>query len=98
MALARGSLAGRAVIALAFLSDFHCDFAVSRRVGGDFPRDQFLSLDHAMWIHRPPRWEGWLLIHSRSGVAHAGRALSHREIYTADGVHLASIVQEALLV
>ena len=83
--------------ALAFVGDFHCDFAVSRRIGGDFPRERFLSLDHAMWLHRRPRWQGWLLVHSRSGVAHAGRALSHREIYTAGGAHLASIVQEALL-
>ncbi len=83
--------------ALALLSDVHSDWAVSRKVGGHWPRDRFASLDHALWLHRPLRWDDWLVIESRSDVAQASRALTHRRVYTRDGALVASIVQEALL-
>jgi len=84
--------------ALVFLSDFHSDFAVSRRVGGDWPRDRFISLDHAIWVHRPVRWRGWWAVESESDVAHAGRALTRRRVFDREGALLATVVQEALLV
>jgi acyl-CoA thioesterase-2 len=55
------------------------------------------SLDHAVWIHRPARFDGWLLFVSESPVAHAARALLLGAMYRRDGVRLASVAQEGLL-
>jgi acyl-CoA thioesterase-2 len=89
--------AGQHAAALAYMSDVHSDWAVSRRVGGEHPRDRFISLDHALWIHRPLRWDDWLLVRSRSDVANGSRALTHREVFTRDGELLTTVAQEALL-
>jgi acyl-CoA thioesterase-2 len=55
------------------------------------------SLDHAIWFHRPPRFDDWLLFTSESPVAHAARALILGQMYRPDGVQVASVVQEALV-
>jgi acyl-CoA thioesterase-2 len=55
------------------------------------------SLDHAVWFHRPPRFDGWVLFTSESPVAHAARALIFGEMYTRDGTRIASVVQEGLI-
>ena len=55
------------------------------------------SLDHAMWFHRPPRFDGWMLYASESPVAHAARALIFAQMYRQDGVRVASVVQEGLI-
>lgn len=63
------------------------------------PRDMrsSASLDHAVWFHRPPRFDGWLLFTSESPVAHAARALIFGQMYRTDGTRVASIVQEGLI-
>jgi acyl-CoA thioesterase-2 len=55
------------------------------------------SLDHAVWIHRPPRLEGWLLYTSESPIAQDGRAMIFGAIHTPDGRRLASVAQEGLI-
>ena len=55
------------------------------------------SLDHAIWFHRPPRFDDWLLFTSESPVAHAARALILGQMYDRDGVQVASVAQEALI-
>ena len=55
------------------------------------------SLDHAIWFHRPPRFDDWLLFTSESPVAHAARTLILGQVYRRDGVQVASVVQEALI-
>ena len=55
------------------------------------------SLDHSIWFHEPPRFDGWLLYTSESPVSHAARALILGQIYRQDGSQVASVVQEALL-
>jgi acyl-CoA thioesterase II len=55
------------------------------------------SLDHAVWLHRPARFDGWLLYASESPVAHAARALLLGAMYRGDGVRVASVAQEGLL-
>ena len=55
------------------------------------------SLDHAMWFHRPPRFDGWLLYVSESPVAHAARALILGAMFTRAGVQMASTAQEGLI-
>jgi acyl-CoA thioesterase-2 len=55
------------------------------------------SLDHAMWFHRPFRADEWLLYDSESPSASGGRGLGTGRIWTRDGRHVASVVQEGLL-
>jgi acyl-CoA thioesterase-2 len=55
------------------------------------------SLDHAMWFHRPPRFDGWILYCSNSPVAHAARGLIHGAMFTRDGTQIASTAQEGLI-
>ncbi|MGH8791124.1 MAG: acyl-CoA thioesterase, partial [Stackebrandtia sp.] len=55
------------------------------------------SLDHALWFHRPFRADEWFLYDSESPSAADGRGLATGRFFTADGVHIASAVQEGLL-
>ncbi len=55
------------------------------------------SLDHALWFHRAPRFDDWLLYTMESPVAHSARALIHGNMYSRDGVHLVSVAQEGLI-
>ena len=54
------------------------------------------SLDHAMWFHRPFRADEWLLYDQESASAHGARGLGQGRIYTRDGDHVVSVVQEGL--
>jgi acyl-CoA thioesterase-2 len=55
------------------------------------------SLDHAMWLHHPIRFDDWLLYTSVSPISHAARGLIFGSLYQHDGVQLASVAQEALI-
>ncbi len=83
--------------ALVFLSDFYSHWAFERRVGRKFAHDRFRRLDHALWIHQLVKWDDWWLLEATTEVSNAGRALSRREIYTREGLLVASSAQEALI-
>lgn len=55
------------------------------------------SLDHALWFHRRFRADEWFLFDSSSPTASLGRGLARGEMYTKEGLHIASAVQEGLL-
>jgi acyl-CoA thioesterase-2 len=55
------------------------------------------SLDHAVWLHHPIRFDDWLLFTSQSPISHAARGLIFGALYRRDGVQLASVAQEALV-
>jgi acyl-CoA thioesterase-2 len=55
------------------------------------------SLDHAMWFHRPFRADEWLLYDQSSPVAGGARGLAIGRLWTRDGRHVVSVVQEGLL-
>ena len=55
------------------------------------------SLDHAMWFHRPFRADDWLLYVQESPTSSGARGLSRGELWTRDGQHVVSVVQEGLL-
>ncbi len=55
------------------------------------------SLDHSIWFHRPPRFEGWVLFSSHSPIAHGARALILGQMHARDGTHIASVSQESLV-
>jgi acyl-CoA thioesterase II len=56
-----------------------------------------LSLDHALWFHRPVRMDDWSLFVQVSPVAFGGRALSRAAVYSGGGTLVASTAQEGLI-
>lgn len=55
------------------------------------------SLDHALWFHRAFRADEWFLYDCASPSASGARGLATGRMFTMDGVHIASVVQEGLL-
>jgi acyl-CoA thioesterase-2 len=55
------------------------------------------SLDHALWLHRPFRADEWFLYDCWSPSASGARGLATGRMFTEDGRHVASAVQEGLL-
>jgi acyl-CoA thioesterase-2 len=55
------------------------------------------SLDHAVWLHHPIRFDDWMLFTSESPISHAARGLIFGSLYRRDGVQLASVAQEGLI-
>lgn len=56
-----------------------------------------VSLDHALWLHRPPRFDRWHL-HSQETVAILGhRGLVKGTIHDVDGRLVATVMQEVLV-
>jgi acyl-CoA thioesterase-2 len=55
------------------------------------------SLDHALWFHRPFRADEWFLYDCWSPSASGARGLATGRMFTADGRHIATAVQEGLL-
>ncbi|HEX2316910.1 MAG TPA: acyl-CoA thioesterase domain-containing protein [Thermomonospora sp.] len=56
-----------------------------------------VSLDHAVWYHRPARADAWLLYSVDPVTNFGARGLARGTLHTEDGVLVASIAQEALL-
>jgi acyl-CoA thioesterase-2 len=56
-----------------------------------------VSLDHALWWHRPPRVDQWLRLDAEPIVNHGGRGLARGTVCDVDGVVIASFSQEVLL-
>lgn len=85
--------------ALAYSSDFTLlNAAVLHQ--GRVPFDPTLmmaSLDHAIWFHRDFRADEWLLYVQDSPSAQGARAFCRGNIYSADGVLVASVTQEGLV-
>ncbi|OAI38984.1 hypothetical protein AYO38_08530 [bacterium SCGC AG-212-C10] len=55
------------------------------------------SLDHAMWLHEPTRFDDWILYATESPVARSGRGLNFGAMYRQDGVRIASVAQEGII-
>jgi acyl-CoA thioesterase-2 len=58
------------------------------------PRLEQVSLDHAMWFHRPFRIDEWLLYAQVVPSVAGGRALARGSVFTRDGVLVASVAQQ----
>lgn len=67
--------------------------------GVDFytPGMQVASLDHAVWFHRPFRVDEWWLYDQVSPSASGARGLVLGQVFTADGVLVATVAQEGLI-
>lgn len=58
----------------------------------------FVSLDHALWIHRPVNLNRWHFVDQRPVTAAGGRGTSSATVWDGDGSLIASFCQEALMV
>lgn len=85
--------------ALAFASDYVLVEPVLRRHGVPWatPGLRSISLDHAMWFHRPFRADDWLLYVLETPVAQHGRGLAHGRFYDRSGALVASVAQESIV-
>ncbi|MCG8555692.1 MAG: acyl-CoA thioesterase II [Proteobacteria bacterium] len=55
------------------------------------------SLDHALWFHTSPCFDGWVLYDQHSPAAASGRGLALGRMFASNGRLLASVAQEGLL-
>lgn len=93
------------VLAHVFASDDMATEAVELehprgRPGWDGPENHpymGASLDHTVWFHRWARADTWCLHDLRSSGVYGARGMAFGEIWSADGLHIASIAQEVLL-
>ncbi len=63
----------------------------------DMTRRLPASLDHSVWLHRPPRFDDWLLFASESPIAAAGRVWVQGRMLNRRGERVATIAQEGLV-
>ena len=84
---------------LAYASDAHLLSTSMRPHGVTWltPKMQMASLDHAMWFHRPFRFDEWLLYDMDSPSASGARGLSLGRWFQRDGALIASTAQEGLI-
>lgn len=82
------------VCALTYVSDLAV--IASARAPGSTAAWGGASLDHAVWFHRLPRLDDWVLIDLVPQTVAGGRGWYTGAFYTADGTRLASIAQETL--
>jgi acyl-CoA thioesterase-2 len=84
---------------LTYVSDYNLlTTATLPHTKGPIPTGIFMaSLDHAMWFHRDFRIDEWLLYALDSPSASNTRGFTRGNIFTQDGILVASVVQEGLL-
>ncbi len=89
----------RDAAALAYVCDYTILEPVLRVLGHPWAQEGLVtaSLDHAMWFHRAPSIEGWLLYAQEAVTAHSGRGLGLGRFFTREGTHLATVAQEGLI-
>ncbi len=58
---------------------------------------QVASLDHAIWFHRPIKFDDWLLYALDSPSASSGRGFCRGQIFNQQGELVASVAQEGLI-
>jgi acyl-CoA thioesterase II len=86
--------------ALAYASDSGPAWAAERLLaakGSPAARWRPVSLDHAIWFHRPFRCDEWLLFEASTGSLHDSRGLTEGRIFSREGTLVASVAQEVLL-
>jgi acyl-CoA thioesterase-2 len=85
--------------ALAYASDMGALEPSMRAIGARFGDSdmQVASLDHALWFHRPFRFDDWLLFVFESVSVAAGRGYNRGAVFTQEGQLVASIAQEGVM-
>ena len=80
--------------AFAYMSDNHSEYGAGLH-NEKFDHDSYVSLDNAIWAHRPIVWHDWLLVSSTCDIGVDGRVFTRRNVFTRDGDLMATIAQEA---
>ncbi len=85
--------------ALAYASDYSILESIYRAHGiaWTHPGLKSASLDHAMWFHRQPKVDEWMLYVQESPSAQGGRGLALGKIFSRDGLLLATVAQEGMV-
>lgn len=86
--------------AVAYATD-HGPFGAARRVvdrdkAGHFDTLFRASLDHAVWFHRPPRADDWLLYDIEAVMHRDDRILTSGRVLDEQGRRIATVTQEIL--
>lgn len=65
----------------------------------DFESRKYMgaSLDHTMWFHRLAPADDWVLHDFRASGVHGARGVATGELWSRDGIHIATVNQEVLL-
>jgi acyl-CoA thioesterase-2 len=84
---------------LAYVSDYYLLSTAVRPHSHDLGRSAALaiSVDHAIWFHRPARVDEWLLYAIDSPSASGARGFTRASIFTSEGRLIASTAQEGLM-
>jgi acyl-CoA thioesterase-2 len=84
---------------LAYASDFHLLGTALLRHEHSIAKGRLMiaSIDHAMWFHRPARMDDWLLYAADSPSASGARGYTRGNLFTREGVLVASTTQEGLM-
>lgn len=84
---------------LAYASDLHFlpTALLPHGVSHWQPNFQIATIDHAMWFHRPFRFDDWLLYCMDSPSASNGRGFVRGQIYNRQGQLIASTMQEGVI-
>jgi acyl-CoA thioesterase-2 len=86
-------------VLLAYATDYLLLDMAFRSYPGEMPPGGFaaVSVDHALWFHRPVRFDRWHL-HTQETVALAGhRGLVRGAVHDEDGRRVATVMQEVLV-
>jgi acyl-CoA thioesterase-2 len=84
---------------LAYASDYLLLDMIFRSYPDGMPPTGFtgFSLDHALWFHRPVRFDGWHLHTQQTTAIFGDRGLVRGMIHDADGHLVATVMQEVLV-
>lgn len=63
----------------------------------DTGRVALASIDHAVWLHRPPRADAWLLLRQASPSTASGRGFNTGTFWDRSGTMVASAAQESVV-
>ena len=78
------------------LIDFRDGWAVPRTP--DFQKKFLIaSLDHSIWFHRQSRVDQWQFYDYRSSGLNGGRGTVFGRVFSSEGDHVATVIQEILL-
>jgi acyl-CoA thioesterase-2 len=95
--LGDGVALNQALIAYASDMSFLSTAMRPHGLGWQTPGLQTASLDHAIWFHRPSRFNDWHLYAQKSPSASGSRGFNLGEIFNIDGRLVASTAQEGLI-
>ena len=86
-------------VLLAYASDFHLIGTATLPHGLSYLKGnvRMASLDHALWIHRPPRVDDWLLYSCDSPNSSGSRGMTRGLIFDRQGTLIATSAQEGMI-